>query len=68
MATEEDLIRTSGVQDMAKRLYDLMPGAERPPFEPGRGLLWGEVEGTPHYGFCERIALKIIRAAQAYSR
>jgi hypothetical protein len=55
---------------LARRLYASMPGAEQPPEEEHAtgGRLWGEVEHTAHYQFCEQIAVEIIRAAQAYSR
>jgi hypothetical protein len=48
--------------EMVRRLYDEMPGAEHAPRDE-RGKLWGEVEHTPHYQFCEQIAREIFRAS-----
>lgn len=43
------------IQIMAQYLYDRMPDAPRVPTEGGFKM-WGDVEGTPHYEFCEAIA------------
>ena len=64
---ETHIRNAKGTQELAQRLYASMPGAEQPPSDE-RGKLWGEVEHTEHYQFCEQIAVEIIRAAQAYSR
>lgn len=56
-----DAIRINKITD----LYEVMPGAEMPPYEPGRGFLWGEVEGTPHWAFCEAIVDMIGREVNA---
>lgn len=45
-------------------LYDRMPGAEPPPVDE-RGKLWGEVENTPHYEFCNAIASLIVQNSSA---
>lgn len=67
MNAERQLRDSEHTQAMARRLYEEMPGAEQPPRDE-RGKLWGEVEHTREYVFCEQIALEIIRAAQAYAR
>lgn len=67
MNAERQLRDSEHTQALAQRLYGEMPGAEQPPSDE-RGKLWGEVEHTQEYLFCEQIALEIIRAAQAYAR
>ncbi len=47
---------------IAIRLYEVMPGAEQPPRDE-RGKLWGEIEHTREWMFCEQIAMEIARAA-----
>jgi hypothetical protein len=44
-------------------LYRTMPGAPMPPKDE-RGYLWGEVEGTDHWSFCEAIVDLIDAAAE----
>ncbi|CAA2140487.1 hypothetical protein [Hyphomicrobium sp. ghe19] len=66
MNAERKLRANEHTQALAQRLYQVMPGAVQPPSDE-RGKLWGEVEDTPEYDFCEQIALEIMRAAQAYS-
>lgn len=52
---------------IARELYRHMPGAEMPPAEEGL-LMWGEVEHTPHWRFCEVLAKTmldiVLRAAE----
>lgn len=67
MNAERELRDNEHTQAVARRLYEEMPGAEQPPRDE-RGKLWGEVEHTEHFRFCEQVALEIIRAAQAYSK
>lgn len=45
---------------MTRNLYEVMPGAEPPPRDE-RGALWGEVDCTPHYEFCNLIANLIVK-------
>lgn len=40
-------------------LYQRMPGAPMPPYEPDRGYLWGEVDGNEHWEFCAAIVDQI---------
>ena len=48
--------------DIAKDLYNTMPGA--PPVPRDRdGVYWGEVEDTEHWRFCYRIACAIVFVA-----
>ncbi len=67
MNAERELRDGEHTQALARRLYEEMPGAEQPTKDE-RGKLWGDVEGTEHWRFCEQLALEIIRAAQAYSK
>lgn len=46
---------------MTRNLYELMPGAPAVPMSADRGMLWGEVEGNPHYEFCHCIANLIVK-------
>jgi hypothetical protein len=51
------------VHEVARRLYQAMPGAERVPHDDLTGeKMWGEVEDTQHYQFCEQIAREIRKA------
>lgn len=46
---------------MIIRLYRNMPGAPHIPYDHGSGdLMWGDVEGTDHWSFCEAIVNLII--------
>lgn len=45
---------------MTIELYRAMPGASLPPHEAGRGYLWGEVESTDEWVFCNTIARLIL--------
>jgi hypothetical protein len=45
---------------MAQDFYQSMPGAPPVPIDSVRGYLWGEVEGTEHWAFCETIARRIV--------
>lgn len=50
-------------QEIARRLYEAMPGAPRVEFDHDRGeKLWGEVDENEHYLFCEQVAQEIQRA------
>ena len=51
--------KQGAVYNTAKDLYLAMPGACPPPHDE-RGALWGEVEGTPEWLFCEAIARAIV--------
>jgi hypothetical protein len=65
----ENAIRTDKhYRDMVHRLYRLMPGAPRAPSDEEGNVLWGEVEHTEQYAFCEQVAFEIVAAAQAYAR
>lgn len=65
---ENDLRKKVHLQEMVRRLYAQMPGAPMPPSDRDGFKMWGDVDGTEHWAFCEQIALEIVRAAQAYSR
>jgi len=54
--TPEELAR---IDTITRNLYETMPGAEPPPMDE-RGKLWGEVESTQHYEFCNSIASLIV--------
>lgn len=62
-----ELVSDPHFQAMVQRIYTEMPDAVMPPSDE-RGKLWGEVEGTQQWAFCEQIAFEIISAAQAYAR
>ena len=47
-------------QSIAQRLYEEMPGAEQPPRCLDRGKLWGEVEHTREFQFCQQIAREML--------
>ncbi len=50
---------------MTIELYRAMPGARLPPHETDRGYLWGEVEGTEEWVFCNTIARLIISSRKS---
>ena len=49
---------TSGEREAVERLYRSMPGAPHVPTEDGQAM-WGEVDNTEHWQFCEQIARMI---------
>jgi hypothetical protein len=49
---------------MAQDFYRVMPGAPLVPVGD-QGQMWGEVEFTEHYLFCELIADRIVRYSAA---
>lgn len=49
-------------QRKTRALYWLMPGAERVPFDEEGLEMWGEVDFTDHYRFCEMIVDMIAEA------
>jgi hypothetical protein len=52
--------------EIARRLYGVMPDAQMPPADQGTGMyLWGEVESTPRFEFCQQIAREILRVNRA---
>jgi hypothetical protein len=53
------------IQIMARYLYERMPGARPVPTDEDRRL-WGEVDGTDEYAFCEGIA-RLIESADAHT-
>lgn len=62
MATQAELIRHGAADNIARRLYPQMPGAPKPTCEQGV-LVWGEIECTEHWQFCQQIAKEIINAS-----
>ena len=59
--TAESILRGDKyTQEMARRIYRSMPGAQM--------RMPGEFEHLPEYIFAEQLALEIICAAQAYSK
>lgn len=51
------------ITDKARRLYQMFPGAAQPPqsthIDGQLRTLWGEVDYTPEFKFCEAIAREL---------
>ena len=52
---------TPEIQQQTIALYRNMPGAKMPAMKDGN-YMWGDVEGTPEWEFCEEIVFTIGRA------
>lgn len=59
---------TEEQREWIQRLYLRMPGAKQPPV--GRdGYMWGEVDGSDEWSFCEEIVLSVtafVKSQDAY--
>lgn len=57
-----DRAKLARIDLMTKNLYEAMPGSQHVPHDPIVGdKLWGEVEHTPHYEFCNLVATLIVK-------